>query len=123
LFAISVVTLILKIAIYKATGVFMNNYTKLILAITLVISSVSVVHAQNDNRGKNGPPQRPTFESLDTNEDGDIDFDEFSSHEIPHDDHQTVFEMIDSDDNGVISNDEFVNHKPPQPRNRSEDQS
>ena len=101
----------------------MNNYTKFILAITLVISSVSIVHGQNDNSGRNGPPQRPPFESLDTNKDGDIDFDEFSSHQIPHGEHKTVFEMIDSDDNGVISNDEFVNHKPPQPRNRREEQS
>ena len=91
----------------------MNNYTKLILAITLVISSVSIVHAQNDDRGRNGPPQRPNFESLDTNEDGDIDFDEFSSQEIPHGDHQTIFDLIDADNNGVLSNDEFVNHKPP----------
>lgn len=96
----------------------MNNYTKLILAITLTISTVSMVHAQNDDRSRNGPPQRPSFESLDTNEDGDIDFDEFSSSEIPHGDHQTIFDMIDADNNGVLSNDEFVNHKPPQRKKR-----
>ncbi|MFT7008813.1 MAG: hypothetical protein ACJAXJ_003356 [Colwellia sp.] len=96
----------------------MSHYSKLILAITLIISTSSIVHAQNDDRSKNGPPQRPSFESLDTNEDGDIDFDEFSSQEIPHGDHQTIFDLIDADNNGVLSNDEFVNHKPPQRERR-----
>lgn len=96
----------------------MSHYSKLILAITLIISTSSIVHAQNDERSKNGPPQRPSFESLDTNEDGDIDFDEFSSQEIPHGDHQTIFDLIDADNNGVLSNDEFVNHKPPQRERR-----
>jgi hypothetical protein len=92
----------------------MNKRTQLILAITLIISSISIVHAQNNDRSRNGPSQRPSFESLDTNKDGYINFDEFSSQKIPHGDHQTVFESIDSDNNGVISNNEFVNHKPPQ---------
>jgi hypothetical protein len=96
----------------------MSHYSKLILAITLIISTSSIVHAQNDDHSKNGPPQRPSFESLDTNEDGDIDFDEFSSQEIPHGDHQTIFDLIDADNNGVLSNDEFVNHKPPQRERR-----
>lgn len=95
----------------------MNKYTQLILAITLIISSISVVNAQNNDRSRNAPPQRPNFESIDTNEDGDIDFDEFSSQKLPHGDHQTVFDMIDTNNNGVISNDEFVNHKPPQHNN------
>lgn len=67
---------------------------------------------------KNGPPQRPTFESLDLNQNGDIDFDEFSSKELPRGDHQTIFDAIDADNNGVISNDEFTNHTPPQPPKR-----
>jgi hypothetical protein len=95
----------------------MHNYSKLVLAITLIISTSSVVQANNE-RSKNGPPQRPSFESIDVNEDGNIDFDEFSSKELPHGDHQTVFDMIDADNNGIISNEEFVNHKPPQRQQR-----
>ena len=101
----------------------MNNYTKLALALTLIISTSIIVQAKNDNSNRNGPPQRPSFESIDTNEDGDIDFDEFSSHELPQGDHQTVFDSIDTDSNGIISNEEFVNHKPPQRKKRREDQS
>jgi len=101
----------------------MNNYTKLILTITLIISTSSMVQANNSERSKNGPPERPSFESIDINEDGDIDFDEFSSHKLPHGDYQTVFDTIDSDNNGVISNDEFVNHKPSQRKKRKGGQS
>jgi Ca2+-binding EF-hand superfamily protein len=96
----------------------MNNYTKLILTITLIISTSSMVQAKSSERSKNGPPERPSFKSIDTNEDGDIDFNEFSSHKLPHGDYQTVFDTIDSDNNGIISNEEFVNHKPPQLKKR-----
>lgn len=95
----------------------MKNYTKIILAITLIVSTSSIVQAKNADRSRNGPPQRPSFESIDVNENGDIDFDEFSSQKLPHGDHQTVFDTIDTDSNGIISNDEFVNHKPPQHNN------
>ena len=47
---------------------------------------------------------------------GNLDFDEFASHELPHGDHQTFFNLIDTDNNGVISQDEFDNHKPPCPK-------
>lgn len=92
----------------------MNNNTKLILAIMLLISVSSFVQANNTNQNKKGSHQRPTFESIDTNADGDIDFEEFSAHKLPYGDHQTVFDNIDFDTNGIISNVEFVNHKPPQ---------
>ena len=69
----------------------------------LVISTSSVVQAKNNNRSRNGSPQRPSFESVDSNEDGDIDFDEFSSHTLPHCDHQTVFNSIDTDSNVILS--------------------
>jgi hypothetical protein len=101
----------------------MNNYATLILSITLIISTSSVVQAKNNDRSRNGPPQRPSFESIDTNEDEYIDFDEFSSHKLPHGDHQTVFDSIDTDSNGILSNEEFVNHKPPQRKYRRKDQS
>ncbi|TYK64519.1 EF-hand domain-containing protein [Colwellia echini] len=98
----------------------MNHYTKLVLAITLTISATSIVHADNSERSKNGPPQRPTFESIDINEDGEIDFDEFSSHEVPHGDYETVFNMIDIDGDGIITVEEFESHKPPKPKKRGE---
>ena len=99
---------------------FINKYIKLFLASILLISVSSLVQAKNNPPDRNDPPPRPTFESLDLNQDGDIDFDEFSSHELAHGDHQTIFDAIDTNNNGVISNDEFTNHKPPQPQKRKE---
>ncbi|MBU2871547.1 EF-hand domain-containing protein [Colwellia sp. E2M01] len=96
----------------------MNQYSKLVLSIAIVISTATTVQAENAEHSKNGPPQRPTFEQLDINQDSEIDFEEFSSQEIPHGDHQTIFDMIDIDGSGFISNEEFVNHKPPQPKKR-----
>jgi len=101
----------------------MKNYTKLILAITVIISTSNLVQAKDTDRSKNGPPQRPNFESIDINENGEIDFDEFSSQKLPHGDPQTIFDTIDTDSNGIISNKEFVNHKPPQRKKRKGGQS
>ena len=99
----------------------MSYYTKLILAFTLVLSTSNLVQAKNTEHRKDGPPKRPSFASIDLNENGEIDFEEFSSHKLPHGDHQTVFDNIDTNDDGFISNDEFVNHKPPQRNKRGED--
>ena len=118
----SVVTLTLKIK-REVTGVIMNNYTKLTLAIMLLSSASSFAREQNSEQTKNIPHQRPSFESIDANTNGEIDFDEFSSKELPHGDHQTIFDMIDADSNGFISNNEFVNHKPPQPKKHKGAQS
>tara|TARA_R110001583_G_scaffold103271_1_gene250429 strand:+ start:2324 stop:2641 length:318 start_codon:yes stop_codon:yes gene_type:complete len=101
---------------------FISKYNKLIIAIILLILASSLVHAKNSMSDKNEPPPRPCFNSLDLNEDGDIDFDEFSSQEIPHGDHQTIFNSIDINNNGVISSEEFINHKPPQPQKRKDNQ-
>jgi len=78
-----------------------------VIAVTLAVSSQ--VYAEKDIER----PPRPSFASLDGNADGEIDFEEFSLHELPHGDHQTVFSDIDSDGDGFISNREFKNHKPP----------
>lgn len=75
----------------------------------------SYTQAENTRQSNKEHPPRPTFESIDTNGDTDIDFDEFSTHEIPRGDHQTIFDTIDTDNNGVISVEEFNNHKPPHP--------
>lgn len=99
---------------------FINKYIKLCLTSLLLITASSLVQAKNTPLNRSEPPQRPTFDSLDLNQDGDIDFDEFSSHELPHGDHQTIFDTIDTNNNGVINNDEFTNHKPPQPQKRRE---
>jgi len=97
----------------------MNIDIKQAIVVTLLILASSQVLAKSD-KNNGDRPSRPTFESIDTNEDGDIDFDEFSSHEVPHGDHQTIFDEMDADNNGVISNEEFANHKPPRPRNRKD---
>jgi len=102
---------------HAATGDFMNIYIKQAIVVTLLVLASNQVLAKN-TQNDGDRPSRPTFESIDSNSDGDIDFDEFSSHELPHGDHQTVFDEIDTDNNGVISNEEFTNHKPPRPQNR-----
>ncbi|MDO7086536.1 EF-hand domain-containing protein [Pseudocolwellia sp. AS88] len=87
---------------------------KIIIA-TLLLTSIGQVYAKGDQeRGER--PQRPTFASIDTNEDGEISFDEFSQHEIPMGDHETIFAEMDSDGNDVIDEDEFDSHKPPRRR-------
>lgn len=81
------------------------------LAICLAFSC-QVYAAENEkNRGKR--PMRPSFASIDSNDDGEIGFDEFSLQELPHGEHQTVFDDIDADSDSVISCQEFADHKPP----------
>lgn len=94
-------------------------YTRVIILTTLFIASISTVHANNSSSANKGPHQRPSFESIDTNTDGDIDFEEFSSQKLPHGDHQAVFNSIDTNNSGVISQYEFNNHKPPHPKKGS----
>lgn len=101
----------------------MRHYFKLILAITLIISTSNLVQAKRTDPSKHGPAQRPNFESIDINENGEIDFTEFSSHKRPHGDAQTIFDTIDTDSDGLISNEEFVNHKPPMRKKRGEERS
>lgn len=93
----------------------MIQYTKLMLAATLIISVSGFAQAE-ENRGER--PQRPTFASIDINEDGKVDLEEFSEHEIPRGDHETIFNSIDTDGDGIITSDEFDNHKPPQRQRR-----
>lgn len=94
----------------------MKNTIKLTLVLMISISVTSLVQAKNTEH--NRKHQRPSFGTLDSNSDGEIDFKEFSSHKIPHGDHQTVFNIIDSNSDGVLSNDEFTDHKPPQRKKR-----
>jgi len=99
----------------------MGTYTTRIIAVTLLVIASSQAQAKNTESNQENPRQRPCFSSIDTNGDGDIDLNEFSSHKLPHGDHQTVFNTIDSDKNGIISHEEFVNHKPPHRKNRREE--
>jgi Ca2+-binding EF-hand superfamily protein len=92
-------------------------YSKITLIITLLVAVSGQAQANDNRSGKERPHARPSFESIDSNADGDIDFDEFSSHKIPHGDHQTVFSHIDIDNNGIISSEEFNSHKPPHRKN------
>ena len=58
---------------------------RLLITSLLLVSASSLVnlsHAKNSMPDRNGPPQKPSFDSLDLNEDGDIDFDEFSTQEL-----------------------------------------
>ena len=99
----------------------MKLYIKQLLILSALIALSSQVQAKNQRANQDREHSRPEFSSIDTNEDGDIDFDEFSSHDIPHGDHQTVFESFDTDNNGIISTEEFENHKPPQRQRNKEE--
>jgi len=87
--------------------------TRLLTFITLTALMATIGSTQAAEEHSHQKPAKPDFSTLDLNVNGEIDFDEFSSHEIPMGDHQTVFEHIDADSNGVISEEEFANHKPP----------
>ena len=87
--------------------------SKVLLAsiFTLVISMQAEAKPPSDE-DRPERPERPSFSSLDTNEDGIIGFDEFSSKELPFGEHQEVFDNIDADGDGEISQEEFESHKP-----------
>lgn len=95
----------------------MKYYAKsfLIVGLMSIISATTQAAESNNNRGDQDRKGkgRPQFSTIDLNSDGDISYDEFTAHDIPHGDHETVFNNIDSDQNGVISEQEFTDHKPP----------
>jgi len=84
----------------------------LMCASTLVQAKPSDQNTEYKKYNKNRPHQRPSFDVLDLNANGEITYEEFSANNIPHGDHQTIFNKIDTDINGAISQDEFLNHKP-----------
>lgn len=90
--------------------------TMLTLAVLAGFTSQAYAFGNQEDRGQK--PERPSFTSIDLNGDGAVDLDEFSQHEIPHGDHQTVFSRIDLDGDGVITEQEFTDHKPPRPKKR-----
>jgi len=89
----------------------------ILLALALTISQTGF--ANNSQQDHSKKPKRPCFSSIDTNEDGQINFTEFSNHKIPHGDHQQVFSLIDTNNNGEISKQEFNDHKPPRQKKRA----
>jgi len=90
---------------------------KLIIA-TLLLSSMGQAYANGGQHGRGERPQRPTFTSIDLNQDGEVNLEEFSQHEIPMGDHDTIFAEIDSNNDGFINEDEFDSHKPPRRNGR-----
>jgi len=93
----------------------MNTQLKATLTLMLFLAASNQALANKKPHGDGDRPQRPSFASIDANADSNIDIDEFSLHDLPFGDHQTVFDNIDSDNNGLISQEEFENHKPPRP--------
>jgi len=95
----------------------MKKCVNVMIVLAMVVGVTSQSYAQDSQeRGPKGA--RPDFSSIDSNNSGEIDFDEFSAQTLPHGDHQTVFDDIDADGNGVISEQEFSDHKPPRPQQR-----
>ncbi len=81
------------------------------IALSLVFASNA--YAQKPAQEDRKRPPKPCFSSIDSNSDGNIDFEEFSAHKIPFGEHEKVFAKIDTDGDGMISNVEFTSHKPP----------
>jgi hypothetical protein len=96
----------------------MNMKSKVIITVTLLCVGIIHVNAKNPQKSKEGPPPRPLFSAIDINNDGDIDFDEFSSQQEPREGYQKIFSQIDNDDNGVITKAEFNDHKPPKKKGK-----
>lgn len=95
----------------------MKTKTLLIATATLLFTLSMTSQAAPSDRMDGKRKQRPDFSTLDLNADGDIDFDEFSQHELPRGDHQTLFDILDADSNAVISEQEYTDHKPPRHKN------
>jgi hypothetical protein len=97
----------------------MKNSSNILLALVMSVGVMSQSYAAGSDQDRpEGGPQGgpPEFSSVDTNGDGELTFEEFSTQEIPHGDHQTVFDEMDSDGNGVVSENEFTSFKPPRPQ-------
>lgn len=96
----------------------MKAQLKTILTLAVLAGFTSQAYAFDNQQGRGQKPERPSFTSIDLNGDGEVDIDEFSQHEIPRGDHQTIFSLIDGDADGVITEQEFTDHKPPRPKKR-----
>jgi len=95
----------------------MKKNINILLISALFATVVGCSHA-DDRRGPPGG-ERPDFSSVDTDDSGYIDMDEFSEQTLPGNaDHQTVFDSIDADGDGQITEQEFNDHKPPAPPQR-----
>lgn len=84
-----------------------------IIAATLLIAISTSTQAGNKNQNDRERPKRPCFSTFDTDSNGKITLEEFSSHELPHGKHETIFSHIDANSDGVITTTEFNNHQPP----------
>ncbi|MGJ8680310.1 EF-hand domain-containing protein [Paraglaciecola sp.] len=95
----------------------MKFKTLTLISISLLFSFAVLAQGGEGQHHKKGEKpehkQRPSFSTLDTNSDGAIEIDEFSSYPIPHGEHTTVFANIDTDGDSEISQVEFESHKPP----------
>lgn len=93
----------------------MNTFSLKVVIAALLLTACNQAFAKNPQLPKERLPQRPSFESVDTNRDSDISFEEFSKEPLPYGDHQTVFDIIDTNNNGVIDEAEYKNHHPKKP--------
>lgn len=84
--------------------------------LMLIAMTLGITSQANSEESEQRRPPRPSFESVDSDGNEEIDFDEFSLQELPRGDHQAVFSDIDENDDGIISYLEYQNHKPPHPR-------
>lgn len=96
----------------------MSIFSNKIIIATLLITCASQAYAKSDERRKGERAQRPAFSTIDSDQNSEIDFNEFSQQTLPFGDHETIFSAIDSNNDGVINEDEYVNFKPPHPKQK-----
>lgn len=86
-----------------------NRYTT-IISIALLLSLNTAMAAERDGER---PPPRPEFSVLDANSDGQIEWEEFASQEVPMGTTEEAFQRMDTDQDGFVSAQEYADHKPP----------
>lgn len=97
------------------------QFIAILVALVSLTFASSITLAQGNNDHERPKRERPSFTSIDLNQDGMVELDEFEQHDIPFGDHQTVFDRIDSNADGVIDEEEFTSHKPPHRRKSRND--
>jgi hypothetical protein len=79
-----------------------------LLGLCLALSGNAFANESKEGKKR---PKPPKFETLDVNENGEVDFEEFSVLKFRRGDMQTIFNKIDTDGSSTITQEELKAHK------------